>query len=500
MADDVVQLDPDGTGKKVDNESLTVGANTVYRQRTQIAGVAAAEIARVQATAPAGTEQGLVVRPIPSGTQPVSAAALPLPAGAATEATVAGIKTGTDKIPASPSTDRTTAAGPFATRLSDGAAFYKATTPADTQPISAASLPLPAGAATAALQTQPGVDIGDVTVNNAAGASAVNIQDGGNSITVDAASLPLPTGASTLAEQQTQTTHLATIAGDTTDIETAVELIDDTVATLGTATYTEATTKGIVIGAVRRDADTTLVDTTNEIAPLQVDANGRLKVEAFSGETLPISGSVSVTGALPAGDNNVGNVDIVTMPNVTLAAGTNTNEVVGDVAENSAIAGNPVAIGLRASTAVPAAMSADGNAVYMWGNRSGAPIVTAAPHVGLNSDPWNLVHEAAQYTGTQTSTVLVAGGASEKIVVTKVQIQVGGTTAGTLQLYFGTGAFVRGTNRAIFDGEFAPSATHKPGVVMDGPFIAGTNGDDLLVTDSAAINPLTINVWYYVVT
>ncbi len=44
---------------------------------------------------------------------------------------------------------------------------------------------LPTGAATSALQTQPGVDIGDVTVNNAAGAAAVNIQDGGNSITVD---------------------------------------------------------------------------------------------------------------------------------------------------------------------------------------------------------------------------------------------------------------------------------------------------------------------------
>jgi len=51
--------------------------------------------------------------------------------------------------------------------------------------VSAVSLPLPAGAATAALQTQPGVDIGDVTINNASGASAVNIQDGGNSITVD---------------------------------------------------------------------------------------------------------------------------------------------------------------------------------------------------------------------------------------------------------------------------------------------------------------------------
>jgi hypothetical protein len=30
-----------------------------------------------------------------------------------------------------------------------------------------------------------GVDIGDVTINNSTGASAVNIQDGGNSITVD---------------------------------------------------------------------------------------------------------------------------------------------------------------------------------------------------------------------------------------------------------------------------------------------------------------------------
>jgi hypothetical protein len=57
------------------------------------------------------------------GTAAISAASLPLPSGAATEATLAGVKTGTDKIPASPSTDRTTAAGPFSVRISDGAAF-----------------------------------------------------------------------------------------------------------------------------------------------------------------------------------------------------------------------------------------------------------------------------------------------------------------------------------------------------------------------------------------
>lgn len=46
---------------------------------------------------------------------------------------------------------------------------------------------LPAGTATIGkLATNDGIDIGDTTINNASGASAVNIQDGGNSITVDA--------------------------------------------------------------------------------------------------------------------------------------------------------------------------------------------------------------------------------------------------------------------------------------------------------------------------
>jgi hypothetical protein len=35
-------------------------------------------------------------------------------------------------------------------------------------------------------QANSGVDIGDVTINNASGASAVNVQDGGNSLTIDA--------------------------------------------------------------------------------------------------------------------------------------------------------------------------------------------------------------------------------------------------------------------------------------------------------------------------
>lgn len=80
---------------------------------------------------------------------------------------------------------------------------------------------------------------------------------------------------------------------------TSSQLLDDVIVVLGTDTYTEATSKGTVIGAVRRDADTTLVNTTNEYGPLQMDANGRLKVEVFSGETLPVSlTSTTITGTV----------------------------------------------------------------------------------------------------------------------------------------------------------------------------------------------------------
>ncbi len=77
--------------------------------------------------------------------------------------------------------------------------------------------------------------------------------------------------------------------GNLADIKTSVELIDDTVATLGTNTYTEATTKGLIIGAVRNDGGGSLVDTDNEIAPLQVNSNGELIVSSGAGMNVIIT-------------------------------------------------------------------------------------------------------------------------------------------------------------------------------------------------------------------
>lgn len=69
-------------------------------------------------------------------------------------------------------------------RIGDGADLVNVT--ASNQLEVAVTASLPAGTnAIGKLSANSGVDIGDVTIDNGAGAGAVNIQDGGNSITVD---------------------------------------------------------------------------------------------------------------------------------------------------------------------------------------------------------------------------------------------------------------------------------------------------------------------------
>src|SRR5574342_631575 len=97
---------------------------------------------------------------------------------------------------------------------------------------------------------QPGTDIGDVTVNNAAGASAVNVQDGGNSLTVDNTALSVVGGG-------VEATALrVTVASDSTGVLS----IDDNAGSLtvdGTVTANQGTantTPWEVSGDVAHDA------------------------------------------------------------------------------------------------------------------------------------------------------------------------------------------------------------------------------------------------------
>lgn len=306
--------------------------------------------------------------------------------------------------------------------------------------------------------------------------------------TTMAASLPVA-----IASNQSAVPVSGTVTANQGTAGTAWETVGDVALDAAAAAINP-----VLIGTYASAAAPADVSADNDAVRLWALRNGSPVVNLASGGALVTVGSKTSANSIPvvvASDQ--GNVPVSQATAASLNA-----EVQGDAAQDAAVSGNPVLMGGRASTAHPTAMSADGDAVDLWATRSGSPVVTMAPHIGLagTGSPWTLTSKTAQYTTTQTSTVLVAGGASEKLVVTSIQIQVGGTTAGTLQVYFGTGAYSRGTSLAIFDGEFAPSSTLKPGVVMQGPFISATNGDDILVTTSAAINPLTITVWYYVVT
>ena len=120
---------------------------------------------------------------------------------------------------------------------------------------------------------------------------AVQISDGGNTVTVDG----------TVDLGSTATAHLS-------EIEGAVETIEGAV---------DGTEIRVDIIAISAQGDGTYI------------------------------GDIKFGESLPAGTNNIGDVDIASLP-----ASTNTIEVVGDAAEDAAVAGNPVLSGGRHDASV----------------------------------------------------------------------------------------------------------------------------------------------------
>lgn len=137
------------------------------------------------------------------------------------------------------------------------------------------------------LGANSGVDIGDVTINNASGASAVNIQDGGNSITID--------GSITTVTTLTNITNWGNIVDNAafTDGTTRVLMagfIYDEVA--GTA-LTENDGAAARIN-VNRAVVSTIEDGVTRGRYATVTASNALKVDG-SAVTQPISGTVTVS-------------------------------------------------------------------------------------------------------------------------------------------------------------------------------------------------------------
>jgi hypothetical protein len=267
------------------------------------------------------------------------------------------------------------------------------------------------------------------TVDAALPAGTNNIGD------VDVLSSALPTGASTLAEQQSQTTHLATIAGDTTSIQTAIEILDNAIS--GNEMQVDVLTMPTV--AVTQSGTWDEVGINDSGNSITVDyattgsgtATGALRVELPTNGTGVIATVGAVTGitnALPAGTNaigklaansgvDIGDVDVTSITGVTMnnAAIQST----GDEAHDAVDAGNPMKIGGRAQepTAAPDEV-ADNDRVDTLHDRVGR----VAVYQGYPR--WYAVINAAT---SGNNTIKAAAGVGKKIVVTSVSIISDGT-------------------------------------------------------------------------
>lgn len=182
--------------------------------------------------------------------------------------------------------------------------------------------------------------------------------------------------------------------------------------------------------------------------------------------TFGLSVDVARLPALPTGTNMIGKVDLTD----------GTNDAVIDVSGTDA-----------ESATTPA-------------------LVTNARTKVFNGATWDRVrgsvttNKTQTYVAAQTGVALWTPAAGKALVITSVQIQSYGTTAGTAQLWFGGAAdttYTRATDAAIFDGEFAPSNTNKPGVIMSFPTPVRGAADFVLRVTTTNAQSITVSVWGY---
>lgn len=203
-----------------------------------------------------------------------------------------------------------------------------------------------------------------------------------------------------------------------------------------------------------------------QLFKLAVSADGSrtlIPADATNGMLVDVS---RITGALPAGTNMIGKID--------LSDGTN-DAVIDTTASDGESATTPALV----TNARLKVFNGTG-----WDRQRGAAVVA----------------KTATYVAAQTGTALWTPAAGKAVVITYLQIQSYGTTAGTCIVWFGGAAdttYTRGTDFPLFDGEFAPSATNKPGFAQNFSTHPRGAADFVLRVTTTNAQSVTVNVWGY---
>lgn len=323
---------------------------------------------------------------------------------------------------------------------------------ATTQPVSGQLEVTKAGLWT--LDSNSGVDIGDVTINNAAGASAVNIQDGGNSITVDGT---VELGATSLANvfdvAVTNASIPVTDNGGSLTVDGAVTANQP--ASTAYLVQISDGTSNVPVDAAHSDGD---ANTENHI-----DVGAKTMV--FNGTSW---------------DRQRGD--------------TTGTFVVGNIAHDTADAGNPVKIGFQAEGSNFPAAVASGDRVNGIADVFGRQLIGT---IDASMQVW----KSANYTTQQTGASMWTPSTGKKICVTYLAVSSYATTAGRVIIWFGASGdttYTAGTDQLVWAGSFAPSANAKPGAIVQLPFglTAVTADHQLRITTDAAIS-LDVTIYGY---
>lgn len=281
-------------------------------------------------------------------------------------------------------------------------------------------------------------------VNIADGGNSITVDDGGTTLSVDdgAGSLTVDNGG-TFAVQSTLQTGSNTIGKLAAN--SGVDIGDVDVTSLdGVAAEGAALGNGILIqGDDGTDRKNINVDATT--GDVQVDVTNTVTISGtLTGITNDVSiddggNSITIDGTLTGITNDVNIADggnSITVDNggtfavqSTLQAGTNTNEFVGDVADDAVAAGNPVHIGGLAKETDgtdPGSVSAEGDRTELISDRNRRLLV--------NTTHPNLFSATDNQSTAQTNTQLQAApGANLSLYITDIVIS-NGATAGNVKI------------------------------------------------------------------
>jgi hypothetical protein len=267
--------------------------------------------------------------------------------------------------------------------------------------------------------------------------TAILWEDGSDTLATVTATNPLPVDAS----GTTLTVDLG--AGDSAHLG----LLVDAIVVLGSDTYTETTSKANLISAVRNDTLATLADTDNEFAPLQVNASGALYVVQSGTVTVTATdldvqsggADLATEATLSTIDTDTGNIatSTSTMAGWDNAVGDGAS-VSGDVAHDSADAGEPVKVGFKAESSPKGiTLVADGDRTDGYADLDGIQIVK------IGTSGADLISERVSNThGTSTAFTNFDATASTYNYVTAITVYNSSATDGYVDIRDGTAGSV----------------------------------------------------------